>query len=368
MYRYGSSGNELQREYTFGEVNASEKQSKTALRTSKNSSELEEVSMFFDEEKQSPRSNRNENEESQPSVKNSPGKSPVVRRTPENRNVVAPVKNSAVVVSTATESKKDTETKNIINGAIDFMKANTSKKVPEGNERAMLEQRWLLAQAEEKRLDALEARLTQDENSTERLRLAPNFPNFLCIKPMVYYNLESVPEQRRRHTKLNFYSWIFSSALHAVNSVVAIIVVFMPDVGKSEVKFDPAMTTILAIIYLLGIPAGFVMYHWPVYKACCSGRSTMHLLSLCGLLLAALFCSFMFIGPVDYAACGILFAIATAKTKSQYLLIPICLVAFMWAFQVACLSYTLWKQWILYRLDVRAQQVVRRQMENIIGV
>ncbi|KEG14202.1 secretory carrier membrane protein 3 [Trypanosoma grayi] len=267
------------------------------------------------------------------------------------------------------DKRKGDHKKFVAKEVLGLNKKSTSGMTPEEKKQALLEERWMKAMREERRLNELEAQVSYRIERTTEANLIPNFPpRFLCIKPIVHHDLAVVPEVRRGFVRLAYMNWFATCILLIVNMCVAIGVVFAPYREGAEKKFKPAQNTALAIVYLIGIPLGFIMWYWQVYGACSTGRHTKHLLSLCGLIVAFAFSVFMFAGPIDCGACGIALASDISKTKPKGVVVPVVVVLVLWAAEAGFLCYCIVRQWKYYRLDVNAQQEARRHMQNIIGV
>nr|CCC94689.1 conserved hypothetical protein [Trypanosoma congolense IL3000] len=248
--------------------------------------------------------------------------------------------------------------------------ANAGAFRPSDGERAQLIERWKNAMAEEERLNVLQHQMESQMRASWSADMSPNFPpKFLCMRPVVSHNIGSVPESRRRYVKISYINWMVTCVTIVANAAVSITIAFSPDKSGHEGAQggNPIQTTLLSLLYLLGIPLGFITCHFPLYKACCTGLSTRHMVSICGLFIGMLSCLFMAIGPVNTGACGLLLLLDVCDSKSVNLAIPLGIVLGIWTIEVFYFMYCLVAQWRLYRMDVNLQSEARRHIASVVG-
>ncbi|KAH9586538.1 SCAMP protein [Trypanosoma melophagium] len=377
MYRFESEVNELQKMYNFNSEEENEAESSKAQHVPpEGPSNLEDVKLQSDEgEKVETR----ENQKSTPDT--GLDKQDLPQPSAFGNDFSRPSRSERASVFSAAggggeggkegknEQRKGNYKLHVAKEVLGLNKKNTKGMTPEEKERVLLEERWLKAIEEEKRLNALESQVTERETIMRQSNLTPNFPpKFLCIKPFIHHEIALVPEPRRMYVRLNFINWIITCILLLINMGITTGVVLAPYREGTTKRFKTAQTIVLSAVYLVGIPLSFIIWYWQVYRACSTGRHTKHLLSLCGLVVALAFSVFIFVGPSNYGASGIDFARDVSETKSKILIFPVIIVLSLWAVEAVFLCYCIVKQWIFYRLDVNAQQEVRRQLRNVIGV
>ncbi|ORC91800.1 secretory carrier membrane protein 3 [Trypanosoma theileri] len=377
MYRFESEVSELQKMYNFNsEADNETISSKTPHAPPEAPAYLEDVKLQSDggeevetreEQKTIPNTKLTAQNLPQPSMF---GKEDSRPSPSEGASVFSPTaENGEGNKKGKREDRKENHKLRVAKEVLGLNKKSTKGMTPEEKERVLLEERWLKTIEEEKRLNALESQVRERETTMRQANLTPNFPpKFLCIKPFLHHEIALVPEPRRLYVRMNFINWIITCLLLVINTAITIGVILAPYREGTTKRFNKAQSIVLSIVYLIGIPLSFIIWYWPVYRACSTGRHTKHLLSLCGLIVALAFSVFIFVGPSNYGASGIDFARGVSETKSKILVLPVIIVLSLWGLEAVFLCYCIVKQWIFYRLDVNAQQEVRRQMRNVIGV
>ncbi|EKG01586.1 hypothetical protein TCSYLVIO_007413 [Trypanosoma cruzi] len=373
MYKFGGEAKDLRNIYNFGDMSQRETEPPKDLSLAENKAYLVDVEVHSDnnEEEMGNRESQQPNSRVSPTAHGVPQSSAFFPEFSHSSGPDVPRKPSMESTSDQKNSKekqKENSKVKIAKEVLGINKKNTSGMSPEEKERVLLEERWKRAMAEENRLNALEEQVTHREQATNSSGLLPNFPpKFLCIKPLVHHDISSVPEVRRHFVRFNFINWIATCVLLLVNMIIVIAVVFASHKEDAK-KFHTSQNTVLAILYLMGAPLSFIVWYWQIYSACSTGRHTKHLLALSGLVIALAFDIFMIVGRTNYAACGVSLAIDISKTKSKLAVLPVIVVLFFWVVEAVILCYCIAKQWMYYRLDVNAQEEVRRQMRNVIGI
>ncbi|CAJ1027519.1 putative SCAMP family [Leishmania utingensis] len=235
---------------------------------------------------------------------------------------------------------------------------------------ASLEQRWQNALLEEQRLNDLEQRVSRDEVAATELGQLPNFPRkFLCIHPLVYHSISVVPEHRQRFVKMAFWDWVAVCILLVANCVVAIGVTSAPIRSNVVVNHDinKVLNGVLAILYLIGIPLSFLLWYWRIYRGCSTGRPPQHILALCGLFIALVQAIFALVGTESYGVCGIRLAKWIQETRATGVVVPVAVIAVLWAVQAVFTCYMITKMFIFYRRDLAARRAARRHGINVVG-
>lgn len=372
MYRSGKETEELQNMYNFGSGNDDDVAQRQGPQVQVFPTQLEEFDMRSDDDKNDFENAKGVGGVTSPvySLPASPDFDRKMSLTVDTEGYpLKELKESEVPSQDRTEKQKENSKLRIAKEILGLNNKNINGMSPSEKERVLLEERWKNAIAEENRLDSLEERVRSREQAVAAAGLLPNFPpKFLCIRPLVHHDITTVPELRKRFVKLNYMNWIVTSVLLAFNMFVVVGIMCAPYRQGANQSFNMAKNIALSILYLSGGPLSFIVWYWQVYVACSTGRHTRHLLSLSGLILALSFSIFMIIGKTNAGTCGINFAMSTAELKSRFLILPIIIVMVMWFAEACFLVYCIVKQWVYYRLDVKAQQEVKRQMGNVIGI
>ena len=100
----------------------------------------------------------------------------------------------------------------------------------------------------------------------------------------------------------------------------------------------------VSVLYLTGIIFAFIVWYWPVYKACGTGSSSQYIMAFIGLTVALIFDLFTAIGPVGYGGTGLIWAMQVSDHKGDDAFIPAIIMACLWILQ------SLFFIWMLYRL------------------
>ncbi|AIN98937.1 hypothetical protein LPMP_250730 [Leishmania panamensis] len=249
-------------------------------------------------------------------------------------------------------------------------KESTKGMTDEQKKAASLEQRWQNALLEEQRLNDLEQRVSRDEVAATELGQLPNFPRkFLCIHPLVYHSISVVPEHRQLFVKMAFWDWVAVCILLVANCVVAIGVTSAPIRSNVAVNHDvnKVLNGVLAILYLIGIPLSFLLWYWRIYRGCSTGRPPQHILALCGLFIALAQAIFALVGSESYGVCGIILAKWIQETRATGVVVPVAVIAVLWAVQAVFTCYMITKMFIFYRRDLAARRAARRHGINVVG-
>lgn len=265
-----------------------------------------------------------------------------------------------------TEGKKT----HIVKEVLGMNKKSTKGMTDAEKEQVELAQRWKNALEEEKRLNDLEQHVVAGEQATARVVEQPNFPpKFLCLKPLVYHNIAALPASRQRMVTVAYYNWIAVCVLLVVNMGVSIGVGFAPFRADlvEPVEFNKGLNTVLAIVYLIGIPLSFIFWYWRVYTACSTGRPGEHIVALFGLIVAFAWALFAFAGPVSYGVSGIALAVHIGKTRARGVVAPVAVVLVMWLCEAGLVGYLIVMQFLYYRRDLNARRLARRRAAPVLG-
>jgi RsiW-degrading membrane proteinase PrsW (M82 family) len=227
-----------------------------------------------------------------------------------------------------------------------------------------LQERWRNAMAEEQRLNDLEYRISQEENLTNIIGQAPNFPpKLLCIRPLVFHKISAISEERRLFVKLAFVDWVAVCIILIANCPITIACNFTK--AKSSVTkvrdINKGLNTVLACVYLVGIPLSFLAWYWPIYQSNHKMRPTQHVLALSGLIIALAQAIFAFVGPESYGFCGVLATKWIGKTRPAGVVVPMAIVTALWGLQAIFTCYMVCQVFIYYRRDLAARRAQRRQ-------
>lgn len=210
--------------------------------------------------------------------------------------------------------------------------------------RKELERRWRAAQEEEDklRITAMNIERMEKQLAMVRGRDTPNFPpSICCIRPLVHHDINGdIPLERQRFVRTAWYNFIITVILLIANAVIAIVNAVMPDkVGVttddvSQIDQDTyKIHFVLSIVYLLGIVFAFIVWYWPLYKACATGNSLSYVLAFLGLGIAFGFSVLSSVGLLGYGGCGFLYAYFTQSLKGEALFIVTIVMAAMWVVQ-----------------------------------
>jgi hypothetical protein len=223
--------------------------------------------------------------------------------------------------------------------------------------RTQFEQRWNDVLAQEHNLAAEAAKLDKYERQLLALtnRNAPNFPpQCCCIEPLVYHDIKKeIGAERQSFVKWGFHNYWLTVFMLVYNCGVA---VSMMVIKNKDGQKAPALESHLAIsiIMLLGIPLAFVLWYWPVYKACALGSSGQHIMSYIGIVVAIIFNVIVTVGPVGFGGCGLLFGLKMQDAKGANAFYPCLANAIVFGAQTAYFMWMFWRMKCVYGVEDKA--------------
>ncbi|CCW70888.1 unnamed protein product [Phytomonas sp. Hart1] len=248
-------------------------------------------------------------------------------------------------------------------------KAESKVISDEEKTRVSLERRWKRTLAEEERLNELERRLDEAEQQNHGLALEPNFPpRFLCLRPVVYYSLDQVPDSRRRVVYMAYWNWIALIILLVLSAIVSIAVQYTPLKRGKVNKIDKTANIIFALLSLFGIPLSFFVWFWPVYRSCSTGNPSKYHMTFLGLTIALAHALLEFFGPLSFGMSGIILSLHISQSRGLLCAIPVVILLFLWLFESIVLFFIIIKIFIFYRKDLDARRILRRQVSNVVGL
>lgn len=259
---------------------------------------------------------------------------------------------------------KEGSKKNVIKLVLGKDKKNTKGMSDEEKKAAKLQERWKNAMLEEQRLNELDKRVSQEETATTDLGVAPNFPpKILCIRPLVYHKINAVSEDRRLFVTMAFWDWVAVCIILVANCPITIACNYTPSRHDVTIKRDinKGLNIVLACVYLVGIPLGFLIWYWPIYQSNYKRRPNLHVVALCGLIIALAQAIFAFVGPESYGFCGILSSKWIGRTRESGVVAPMAIVTALWGAQAIFTIYMICQVFIFYRRDLAARRAQRRQ-------
>lgn len=256
--------------------------------------------------------------------------------------------------------------KHVIKEVLGMNKKSKKGKTDAEQDQIDLQQRWENALQEEERLAVLEQQVAAGETQTSMLSVkAPNLPRkFFCIRPLVYHSIrdEVVPE-RQRYVTIAFWTWVYVCCVLVINCGVAVGVGFSPFINEAHKKvypFNKALNTVLACVYLVGIPLSFISWYWRIYKGATDCGPSQHLVALFALLIAVAQSVFSIVGPLNYGVCGIMLAVHVGMARKTGVVAAVVVVLFLFVGEAALMCYFFVKEWMFYRSDMHTRRAARR--------
>lgn len=187
--------------------------------------------------------------------------------------------------------------------------------------RQQFEQRWAAVVEQERQLKTEAAQLDKYERQLLSLMRndEPNFPRkCCCISPIVFHDIQAdITAERQSFVKSAYVNWWLTCTLLLFNFVCSLTFLILPDKGDPNDAM-PAHLVVSIIFALFGIPLSFVLWYWPLYKACGTGSSSQHVMSYIGLTIAIMFNIFASVGAVGLGSCGMLFIFHARNEKETH--------------------------------------------------
>ena len=171
----------------------------------------------------------------------------------------------------------------------------------------------------------------------------PNFPRkLLCIRPLVVHSIESdLAVDRQPFVRRCYYACYWNAVLLLYNTATAAAVVSSADSSNAvRSPLDWAQHFSLSLIHLVGMAGAFVVWYFPVYRACSSRLESNYNVAYLGVFAAFVYSVFMTVGVVKNGGCGFLFSAAVMRGKASSNVGLLCLVcSVMWLLHALFFCY-----------------------------
>lgn len=217
----------------------------------------------------------------------------------------------------------------------------------------------VLEKEEKLRLAAMEVEKREKQLSLLLQKAPPNWPRkFCCIEPMVHHDiLSDIPPERQSYVRKGYINYYFTCFLLVANFALSLTMLVLKnkkdETGATKKTDDDGAIQHLGIsvLFLTGIIFSFILWYWPVYKACGTGSSGQYIMGFVGLSVALFFDVFAAIGPVGYGGTGIVWAMQVNKDKGDKAFIPAIIMAVLWILQGVVFAWMIWRLYRYYQED-----------------
>jgi len=226
--------------------------------------------------------------------------------------------------------------------------------------RQQFEDRWNRVLEAERELTIEAAQLQRFE---QRLLMMmrndePNFPKCCCIDPIVFHDiLADITAERQSFVRGAYTNWYLTIVLLIYNVSLALAFLFVENAGgQTAHESMEAHLGIAAVFLVFGVPLSFMLWYWPLYKACGTGASGQHIMAYIGLFIAFLFDVIVAVGPIGFGGCGMLFAFEIKNTKKngEKAYIAPLVNAILFIIQACYFVYLFWKMKCVYGPEDKA--------------
>jgi len=234
------------------------------------------------------------------------------------------------------------------------------------------------AQARYVQLKAREQELLSKETDLARRELEfglelkkgePNWPRkFCCISPMVHHDiLGDIRSERVGFIRAMYANYWYTIFLIFANIIAALIIMIVPKVAdapeqKGGEKFTQHFGT--SIVHLLGVPFAFIIWYWPIYKACKTCSPGQYIMGFIGSTLAVAYDAFCVVGLVGYGGCGFGFMGEAKAQKGDIGLYCGLIITILYLLQAV---FFIWAFYKLIRLFKQDKASIRKAQTELVA-
>jgi hypothetical protein len=218
--------------------------------------------------------------------------------------------------------------------------------------RSQFEQRWNDALEQERQLAEQASRLEKYERQLNAhfRNDAPNFPpKCCCFDSIVFHDITAdVFPARQKFVKGAYTNWYLTILFLVYNAALAITMMFLDPLEGKEKPEEIQSHLAIAVVMLLGIPLSFVLWYWPLYKACSTGASGQHIMSYIGLFVAIIFNIIVAVGPMGFGGCGFLYGFTIKDKLGNDPFYPCLINAFVYSVQCGYFMFLFYRMKCVY--------------------